>query len=303
MKKNYQLSLKHFGFTKEFLNEETEIACSAIQYNCMLWMTTKEHIRNTEFKYEVEVSTLALIKNKLAPSGFMAKQRLAIVNCSLIENISTQLTELVKQANKYANSNSTTNHSPNTFATAYIQRYFRSTSRNDLNFCTGDYYRFNEDESLSIEKIQFCGDKPWELNCTNGVERYLLSNGYISFCSWQFAEGHSINDPYNFNVTIIFKAYDHSRNQFFELNINACSIQWLEQESKNIPILFMRYIMVMDRFNAKYISEYIFYTIQAIAYHDPAYKNYDIATLSLGYQLSAEYLQYAEESGEPYAYY
>ena len=298
--KNYHLTFEQFGFAKEITNAREPITCSKISYNCVLWMTTKEQVCGYVTRYDVDVRTISSLQESMP--GFFSQQRMAIINCSLIEKIPGQLTSLVEKANEaegFIPIDYPEGQQPKSLADGYISYYFRATDSNYLNFCSN----FDNNGGFPVEKIQFCGDKPWEVDCTNGVERYLLSNSYISFCSWQFAEGQSINDPYNFNVKIIFKAYDHGRSQFFELSINACSIQWLEQESNNTPILFLRYIMVMDFFDEKHLREYVFYTMRVIAYCTPTYPDYDIAMLSFGYQLSPEYLKYAKESEEPYAYY
>lgn len=309
MKKSYELLFKEFWF-ENYSNiiEPQTIDCSAIDVNCLLIMRVQEAIRNQIFSYKVSVRTIKSLKKFFKNPGFLCKQRLAIVNCNLVNQIPMQLQRMIEKANE-CEGFIPTDYLPGPFpirlADAYLSSYFRSTELNSLDFCDNFF-----SENLEIDKMQFC-DKPWELDTSQeGYERYIekgnpyvLTAGQVAFCSWRFTAGKEIKDEQTFYTTIIFTAYDHFRDKYFELSIDACSLAWLEEAYKDKSLQFFRYLMIVDRWNTDYLKEYVFYTVRAAYAAHPGYTDYVIATLSLGYQLTQEYQQYAEETGEPYAYY
>ena len=300
---SYFLTFERFGFVQgNSRNSDTaRIACNEIGgYYSLLWMETREQIRNKTFDYTVPVQTVQSLKNIISKTDslYSSYQRLAIIDCSLIDQVPAQLTAMVEKANEcegfiYADYSDETR--PKSLAGSFLSYYFRSTS----------YHFFDIGgpllENPPIDKMTFCGDKPWELDLVEGFERYILTAGQVSFCSWHFAQGKEIIDPYDFYTTIVFKMYDHFRNSFFEITLNACSLSWLERATQGKPLSFFRYLMIMESFDESFIKEYVYYTARG-SYSEEGYTDYAIARLSFGYQLSPEYLAFADETGEQYSY-
>ena len=301
--KNYNLKFDSFGFIKR--NERNArtngISCDEIsKFHCSLWMSIIEAIRNEEFCYTVPVQTISCLKKSIPHPDlfYLSYQRLAIIDCSLIDQVPAQLTAMVEKANEcegfiYADYSDETR--PKKLADYYLSYYFSSTDRSDFDI-GGPLL-----ENPPIDKMTFCGDKPWELDTFEGFKRYLLTAGQVSFCSWRFEQGKEIIDPYDFYTTIVFKMYDHFRNSFFEITLNACSLSWLERATQGKPLSFFRYLMIMESFDESFIKEYVYYTARG-SYSEEGYTDYAIARLSFGYQLSPEYLAFADETGEQYSY-
>ena len=191
---SYFLTFERFGFVQgNSRNSDTaRIACNEIGgYYSLLWMETREQIRNKTFDYTVPVQTVQSLKNIISKTDslYSSYQRLAIIDCSLIDQVPAQLTAMVEKANEcegfiYADYSDETR--PKSLAGSFLSYYFRSTS----------YHFFDIGgpllENPPIDKMTFCGDKPWELDLVEGFERYILTAGQVSFCSWHFAQGKKI---------------------------------------------------------------------------------------------------------------
>lgn len=301
MKKQYRLQIHKFCFVDNpFESQSKEISCSEISVNSAFCMTVHEQIRNKNFQYVVDVTTVNNLKEYFSIPGFSFWQRVALVDCSLIDRIATQMQIMLDKANQYEGfipADYSYGQKPAQLAHSYLSYYFRST---DLGLDFGS----DIEPGLPIDKIRFCGEKPWELDTKNGYERYLLTAGLFSFCSWRFASESKINDLANFHVTIIFTVYDHVWNRFFEVTIDACSLLFLDRkQNSNMPLLFLRYTMIMDRWDERFIKEYVFYTVRAAYGDDPGYYGSPLAQLTFNYQFSRQYLEMAEEWGVQYAYY
>ena len=299
MNQSYFLTFKRFGLVKKnsHNSDTAKITCDEVgSHHDLLWMETLEEVRNKTFDYTVPVFTIKGLNKYFEDPGYTHRKRLAIIDCSLIDQVPAQLTAMVEKANEcegfiYADYSDETR--PKSLAGSFLSYYFRSTS----------YHFFDIGgpllENPPIDKMTFCGDKPWELDLVEGFERYILTAGQVSFCSWHFAQGKEIIDPYDFYTTIVFKMYDHFRNSFFEITLNACSLRWLEGATQGKPLSFFRYLMIMECFDESFIKEYVYYTARG-SYADEGYTDHAVAKLSFGYQLPEEYLQYARESNDLY---
>jgi hypothetical protein len=297
MKLSYQVKLQDFGLIKKNYNTAQKItACHEIDDYCILWTDICEMVRNEVFEFPVEVQTIRSLKKIIKQPYRKFNYRLAIVNCDLFDEVESQLAQLVEKSNQCDGFCPADFKPRNIFgytATRHIKQF--------LSLSMHGYFEglYPESEISTVAGLAFCN--PQDLAAIQGPREKLLRTMYFSFCSWRFDDNSKLTDPSNCFVTLVFTIYDHAAQSLFDARLNVASVQWIEEQSKNQALTFLRYILIVEKFDIDVIMQHVNHTVERVAEQEDSGHGYAIGDLSFGYELPREKLEIADDDNAPFA--
>jgi hypothetical protein len=302
-KNKFFLSLNKFYFVKySDAMHCKRIEHSDFSYHCYLKMTLQEEIRDKEFCYEVLALTVPMVAEGIKSILFNFYQRLAVINFLHIEQLEPELKKIIAKANQFEGfiradySRWVDNvYGPEIYipplATVYIRQYFSHRM---------GYMGEEESALLPYTTITFCGDD-FSAQPANSDE-FVLRAKFFSLLSWEFDTDCRIIDPTNFHITIIVNMYDHEQQWLVPMKFRVASLRWIEEQSKNNVIVWLRRTLVVKEFNEEIIKRHLCALMLAVAEEEQEGYLCEAAKIfSFAFDLPPFYLKFLAGNGTLYS--